>query len=230
VPNEAAELLDPEGADRAARPFQDGRTAALLRLKLFVSLLRFFREGDRGGPPVEFRVPLANVLEEWPDDEKAFKLPAVAFLPGEGIEEPLGLGGPVVCESTVGKYGPGTVVEESGVYREDIGVEAWGGGKAERRGLMAGLKAAFTSGSSGYSIRLKLPDYLDQIATFTLTSSRYFEEPDAVKGRRRASLTLAMSVPAVRLVRYPTLRTFVGVSVRDRGFCEDGEAVAEVEV
>lgn len=230
MPNEAAELLVPEGAFLAARPFQDGRTAALLRLRLFISLCRFFREGDRGGPPVEFRVPIANVHEEWPDDEKTLKLPAIANIPGEGVSEALGLGGPVVCEETVGKYGPGTVIEEAGVYREDIGVEAWGAGKAERRGLMAGLRAAFTSGASGYAIRLKLPDYFDQIATFSLMSSRYFEEPDAVKGRRRASFTLALSVPEVRLVSYPTLRTFVEVAVADRGFCGAGEIVIETEV
>ena len=227
MPNEAAELLVPPGADLAARAFQDGRTVALLRLRLFVSLLRFFREGDRGGPPVEFRVPLANVHEEWPDDEVTFKQAAVAFLPGEGLDEGLALGQPVACEETVGKYGPGTVLEESGVYREDIGVEAWGRGKAERRGLIAGLKAAFPGGQA---VRLKLPDYFDQIATFTRTSSRYFEEPDAVKGRRRGSLTLALTVPDVRLVRYPTLRTFVEVSVRDRGFCGAAEADVEVEL
>lgn len=229
--NAAPELLTPEGAPLVPGRFLDARSAALLRLKLYVSLLRFFREGDRGAPPAEFRVPLANVLEEWPDAEKDLKLPAVAFGAGPGLHEAVALGPPVLCEESVGVYGPGTALEQTGVYRETLGVEAWGAnGKAERRGLLAGLKLAFQGGEGSAAIRMRLPDYWDQIATFLLEESQYFDEPDVIRGRRRGMLRLVMTVPEVRLVRYPSLRVLVEVRVRDRGECGDGETIVDVEV
>lgn len=218
--NAASELLFPEGVALADRPTQDARTAALDRLKLFVSLLRFFRRGDRGGAPCEFRVPLENVLEEWPDAEKDLKLPSVAFLAGPGIHEAVSLGPPVLCEESVGVYGPGTALEQTGVYREQLGVEAWAHGKAERRGLIAGLQLAFTSAPGSYAIRTKLPAYYDQIATFMLDETVYSDDPDVVRGRRRGTLRVTMLVPEVRLVRYPELRPLVEVVVADRGFCD----------
>ena len=218
--NEASELLFPEGVALAGHPTQDARTAALDRLKLFVSLLRFFRKGDRGGPPYEFRVPLENVLEEWPDAEKDLKLPSVAFLAGPGIHEAVSLGPPVACEESVDVYGPGTVLEQTGVYREQLGVEAWTHGKAERRGLIAGLQLAFTSAPGSYAIRMKLPAYYGQVATFLLDETVYADDPDVVRGRRRASLRVTMTVPEVRLVRYPILRPLVEVVVADRGLCD----------
>jgi hypothetical protein len=229
VPNAASELLTPEGAALASRLFLDARTAALLRLRLYISLLRLFREGDRGGPPVEFRVPIENVHEEWPDSEKDLKLPAVAFLPGPGQHVALALGTPIVCEESVGVYGPNTALEQTGEYREQLTVEAWAHGKAERRGLVAGLKAAFTAGGASYAIRMRLPDYFDQIATFTLDESQYTDDPDVIRGRRRALLKLTMVVPEVRLVSYPTLRVIVEVRVGDRGYCDAGEVIFETE-
>lgn len=228
MPNEAAELLSPPGAAFVGSPTLDARTAALLRLKLFVSLLRFFRAGDRGGPPAEFRVPLDNVLEEWPDAEKDLKLPAFAFLPGPGISEGIALGGPLLCEESVGRYGPNTALEQTGVYREQLTIEAWSSPKAERRGLVAGLKLALLSGAG--TIRMRLPDYYDQIATFLLEETLYVDDPDVIRGRRRAQLKVAMTVPEVRLVSYPTLRVIVEVRVRDRGDCGEGEVIVETEV
>lgn len=227
--NAASELLFPEGVALADRPTQDARSAAFDRLKLFVSLLRFFRKGDKGGAPYEFRVPLENVLEEWPDAEKDLKLPSVAFIAGPGIHEPLALGPPVICEESVGVFGPNTALEQTGVYREQIGVEAWAHGKAERRALVAGLQLAFTSAPGSYAIRMKLPAYYGQIATFVLDETVYADDPDVVRGRRRASLRVTMTVPEVRLVRYPDLRVFVEVVVADRGECP-GEIVLETEI
>lgn len=227
--NAASELLFPPGVSLADRPTQDARSAALDRLKHFVSLLRFFRKGDRGGPPVEFRVPFENVLEEWPDAEKDLRLPAVAFLAGPGIEEAVGLGAPLPCEESVGRYGPGTVLEQTDVYVEQLGVEAWAHSKAERRALLAGLKLAFRSAPGSTAIRMRLPAYYDQIATFMLDETVYSDDPDVIKGRRRGILRVTMSVPEVRLVRYLDLRVAVSVEVADRGECS-GEVVLDVEV
>ncbi len=225
--NAAAELLIPEGVAIVARQHLDARTAALLRLRLFISLLRCFRQGDRGAPPVEFRVPIANIHEEWPDDEIELKLPAVAFLPGPGSHSPIGLGEPEACEESLDVFAPNTVLEQTGEYREQIGVEAWAHGKAERRGLVAALKQAFTSAEGSYAIRMRLPDYYDQIATFVLDESLYVDEPDVVRGRRRALLRTTLIVPEVRLVSYPLMIPIVGLYVADRGYCE-GDGVTTV--
>jgi hypothetical protein len=222
----APELLFPEGVELAGHPTQDARTAALDRLKLYVSLLRFFRKGDKGGPPVEFRVPLENVLEEWPDADKDLRLPAVAFLAAPGVHEPVGLGPPVLCEESVGVFGPNTALEQTGTYREELGIEAWAHGKAERRALVAGLQLAMTGAAGSYAIRMKLPAYYGQIATFVLDETVYSDDPDVARGRRRAILRVTMTVPEVRLVRYPDLRVLVEVVVADRGRCGDPIAVA----
>lgn len=228
--NAAQELLEPPGVAAVLPLAIDGRTAALRRLALFISLLRLWREGDRGGPPVEFRVPLENVLTDWPDSEKDFRLPAVAFAPGAGQHVALGLGGGIVCEESVGKFGPNTVVEQLGEYVEQLSIEAWGHSRAERAGVVAGLKAAFQSAAASYAIRLRLPDYFDQIATFVFDESAYVEEPDAIRGRRRALLKTTLRVPDVRLVAYPSLRPIVEIQVADRGHCADPNEIVEIEI
>ena len=227
--NASNELLFPEGITPFDRPTLDARTAGLLRLKLYFSLLRFFRAGDRGGPPEEFRVPIANILEEWPDAEKDLKLPAISFIAAPGLHTAIALGGPVLCEDSVGIFGPNTALEQTALYQEQFVIETWASVKSERRALVAGLQLAMWSSPDSYAIRMKLPDYYRQIATYVLDETLYVDDIDVIKGRRRAQLKVTMTIPEVRLVHYPSLRVIVGVEVNDRGFC-DSEVVIETEV
>lgn len=196
-------------------PAVDARTVALARFKVFCSLLDFARVGDSGGPSKSFRVPKENVLDEWPDEPKDLRLPAIAFTSARGTNQAIALGGPEPIEETMDVYGKGTVLYRLGEYVETLTVEVWGSHKAERRALMAGLEAALRADEDTLSTRLSLPDYFDRVAEFTQVDSQYVDEPDIVRGRRRGQLFVELRVPEVRLGTYVKMTPQVVVAVAD---------------
>ena len=196
-------------------PSLDARTHALKTLKQYISLLVFGRTGDAGGPPKVFRIDPANIHEEQPDDPAALKFPAVAFLPAPGEHEEFGLGPPRFLEDSVDVYGQGTVLVYMSDYVEQLVVETWGSHKAERRALLAGLELAFRCYDGSYATMFKLPDYYNQIARVWVETTRYIDDPDIVRGRRRGQLVLWLVVPEVQLVRYVKLRPTVSVEAYD---------------
>jgi hypothetical protein len=148
---------------------------------------------------IPFQVPIANILIEQPDDPKVLKFPSIAFLPGVGSNEPIGLGPPKIMEETVDKFGDGTALVLASEFSEVFIVEVWASTRAERRALVAGISVALRSVEESYSTRIMLPDYYDQIAEFWLVETRYIDDPDVVRGRRRAHLMVGMRVPEVHL-------------------------------
>jgi hypothetical protein len=207
-------------------PTTDARSAALGRLKLYVSLLRFRRAGDKGGAPIEFRVRPEDVLTEWPDNNHELHLPSVAFLPAPGELQAPALGPPRELEETVDEFGEGTVLVYESDYVETFTVEVWGASRAERRALVAGLKAALV-GEASQALAMVLRDYYGQIATFLLLGAQNFDDPDVARNRRRAGLSVQLTVPEVRLARYPVLRPAESVLVLEPSYCATVERPPE---
>lgn len=199
----------------AALPDADARTMALRRFRDFCSRLDFARIGDSGGGPKTFRVPRDNVLVEWPDDPKDLRMPAIGVVPARGQAQAVALGPPDPIEDSVDVYGRGTVLYTLGEYVETLTVEVWGSHKAERSSLVAGLGAALRASEESLSLRLRLPDYFGQVAEFSFTEVQYVDEPDVVRGRRRAQLFVELRVPEVRLGTYSRLLPRVVVAVAD---------------
>lgn len=217
----ASELIDsPIGQVYPPRPEQplpdfDARTHALRRLREFLSVLDLHRTNTKGAPPIKYRIPIANIHLEQPDSVVDLKFPGVAFLPGRATHEAYGLGAPDICEGTLDVYGVGTALAVLSDHVEQFTVELWASGRAERRSMVAGISTAMRSSATSYSIRLTLPSYFNQVASFALDSTQYIDDPDVVRGRRRAHLLVTMSVPEVALVNVERLHPLLAVEVTE---------------
>lgn len=196
---------------RAEKPLPDTdtRTIGLRRLAQFLSLLRFNRRGTIPGQPIEFKVAPENIHIEQPDSEKELKFPAIGILPGRGSTEPMGIGPAKVLEETWNQYQLGTVLVLQGEYIEDITIEVWGTHRAERRALIAGISAALRSSDDSYSTRIRLPEYYDQVVSFSLEGQQHIDDADVVRGRRRGFLFVTMRLPEVQLINVNPLNPFV---------------------
>lgn len=213
--NEPGALLTHEPPRHAEDQTEDGRTHALYRLRLYISLLLFYRRGDRGGPPVPFRVPIENIHVEQPDDVKDLKLPAIAFLSAPAKHEERGLGPPTIDEASADAGG--TALAHASDHVEMLAVEVMSAYPAERRALLAGLRRALRASDRSYGIAMRLPSYHGAIAQFWLDESQPVDDPDVVRGRRRALLRVWLTVPELSLVRVPRMSPVASVVVREAG-------------
>lgn len=204
----------------------DARHVALETLRTYLSRCNFARTGASGTDQVEvFRVPYDSIFTEQPDSIVDLPMPALTFVAGEGVHEPYGLGPPQLIEETADQYGKGLVLVALAEYVEEFNLETWSEYRAERRALVAGLLEAFTPLEETWSLRLKLPDYFDQVANFEFKSTRLVEDLSD-KNRRRSQIRVQLRVPEVALVRYVRLeRVLADVEVIDRQV----EALAELQ-
>lgn len=193
----------------------DGRTIALETLKTFVSLCEFSRTGPSGEAAKVYRLPRENFFPEQPDEVENLPMPSIGVLAGEGAEDSYVLGPPRYIEETADVYGPGTAVVWVGSYIEEMNFEIWAANKADRRSMVVGMQDVLTYCEESGNLRLKLPKYFDQIAIFTLLGTRYIDDTDTIRKRRRAHLRVQLEVPRVKLARYKTLITNVAVVAVD---------------
>lgn len=193
----------------------DPRTHALERFREYITLLDFSRTGPKDMPAIVYRLPKTSVHIEQPDEPDNLTMPAIAFLPGDGTFETFGLGPPKMLEDTADVYGLGLVLVVKHDLVEDFIIEVWGATRAERRSLVAGLTEALTAIDESYSTRLTLPAYFDQVAEFTLNGVRYIDDPDVIRGRRRAHVKVNLRVPEVQLVAYRPMEAQVIVETCD---------------
>jgi hypothetical protein len=202
----------PPGPTRPLPDF-DARTHAVRRLCDFVALLDFSRTGSVPGQQIAYRIPREQCFEEQPDDPTLLKFPSVAVLPGRGVHDNWRLGPVDLVDDTRDKYGRGTALADLGEYVEPLMLEAWGNNPAERRSVLAGVEAVVRLGQRSSALRLSLPGYFDQVATFALNESQYVDDPDVVRGRRRGQVLLELRVREVLLVDAVTLRPYVASDV-----------------
>lgn len=184
-----------------------GREHALRALKRFMACIVFERRGARNQPPIRFMVPSTEINIYEPDDVKNVEMPfTIGVHPGLGSHEAFTLGPAAVDESTMDKYGVGTVLVDRSEYDEQIQIELLSSKHAMLVALECGLSEAFTTWQDSYALRLRLPDYYDQVATFELVTTQYQDDGGAFKNRRRCLLGVNMAVPEVSLVRYKPFR------------------------
>lgn len=202
-------------------PSADGRTACLRVLKRFIAELTFFREGDvdrttkQRGAPIAFQLPLDNIHIEWPDDETslATAIPSIVFLSGGTASyDTIGFTG-YVDEATKDIYGKGTVVSWMSEYVESLAVDIWCATKQQRRSILAGLEAALSPTEQMYGLRFRVPDYFNQLVSFSADSREIFDEADNANNRRRARITLDFRFTQVALVNYGPLTVVAEVAV-----------------
>jgi len=161
--------------------------------------------GGPPGPPAAFRIPRSHLLDEWPDALKSLTFPSIVVLPGDPVIIPRGLANSV-DESTHDTFGRGTAVLPLHEHQERIVLEIWATTRFQRAAIVAGLQRAFDPAEEMSGIRITLPDYLGQVARFTLEGDARLDDDDSPKRRRRARLTSHRDRLAWRRPRQPCRR------------------------
>lgn len=182
-------------------PATDARTAALRILRRYISELTFLRENKEGQPSIPIRIPAERIHIEWPDEEnETGSLPAVAFISGSAAEyQPVGL----ACwidEDSWNKFGRNTGLNVSSNVVETVNIEILASTKHERRAIAEGIKTALLPTEFMYGLRFKVPDYYDQVVTFSVQRKTIVEVEDSAKGRRLARIEVEMSFYDVQLI------------------------------
>jgi hypothetical protein len=189
-------------------PDRGGRECALEELRAWIAALEFRRTMADGQDPQRWRLPADRIHLYWPDDPEEMALPAVAILPGETAHEPFGLGPASLIEESVDVFERGKALVLLADYVERVSIEVWAAHAAARRAVVAGIQTALQATDSTTALRLVLPGYFGQVASYALVDGPgYFEEADAVRGRRRAQVPIEMRVPEVALVDVRRLQT-----------------------
>lgn len=187
-------------------PLVDGRTTALRILKKYLREITFYRHGGYDEnkvekPPIAWRLAERDIHIEWPDAPEDVHLPAVAFLSSSPAEyDAIGMTS-YVDESTLDKYGAGTVIFWCSEYIETFQIELWCETKAQRRAMLVGMEKAMTPLEYMAGIRFRMPDYYDQLVCFSLNSRTLVDDENATKNRRKAILDVEMRFNVVAL--YP---------------------------
>ncbi len=196
-------------------PHMDAREHALRRLREYLSLLVFSRTGESAdASPIRFSVPIKSIHTEMPDEPQGMHYPGIGMIGARGAHDAPGLGPLAPFDETLDVYGPGTVLLWLGEYTETIQLEIFASFPAERRALLVGITSALRINQWTYTLHLSLPSYYDQTASFVLIDSTRIDDPDVIKGRRRALIGVQLTVPEVLLVNTVTMQPLLQVVVQ----------------
>lgn len=187
-------------------PSYDARGAALKQFRAFLHELVFERAAGPGNPSVKFQVPLSSIHISQPDDGKPAAMPGFGIVPSQGVSESFGLGPADVDDESFERFAPGTALLVESDYTEDFVLECWGSKQAERRALVAGVKTAMRRNQDSYALRLRLPNYFDQVASFELLDTLYVDGDEVARNRRRALVTIRLNVAEVSLINMVRMR------------------------
>lgn len=211
--------------DRQLADF-DARHIALETLRTYISLLTFAQTGTENGAATAYRLPRTSIWTEQPDSIKDMSFPAIGVVANEGVYDTYGLGPAQLDETSVDKYALGKALLELGTYTEEFALEVWGDLPPQRRSIVAGLREAFQPFQETTALRLRMPDYYDQVAVFTLMGTRYVDDPMSADGRRRALMRVEMVVPEVALVSVVRGQVFIDVETVDSAYLAQVELQA----
>lgn len=189
-------------------PAASARDVGLDAFASWIATLRFLRAGNRGGPPIPFRIPKARVHTEQPDSVEDLKFPSAVFIPQRG-QYVRGLGGGELLDETIDVYGKGSAVLLLGQYTELMAIESWSSKRAERRAIIAALETAMMLGEGSMALRLALPGYFDSTVVLSLEEQERIDDLDTARNRRKGRLYVQMTIPVARLVNAITLLPYV---------------------
>lgn len=195
-------------------PDIDARTHALRQLGVWLCSLRYMRTMARGQPAQPFYLTEDRVFIEQPDNVEGLDFPAFGMLPGRGAYLPRGLGGAEPIDSTLGIAGPGTALIVPFDYQETFTLEGWGSKMSERRSLVAAVETAISGYEGTTDLRIVLPAYFNQVATFAIQERENIDDLDIVRGRRKVHLTLQLTVPLVQVRRFAMLQVAVQLGLQ----------------
>lgn len=185
----------------------DGRTAALRSLRRYIAELTFYRKGAQGGPNIKFQIKPERFLIEVPDRPVDLQLPALAAVPaGIANYESLGIGSSFFDERTRDKYGKGTVIQRMAQYIEVFQLVVIAGARAERRSLMQGLETQLSPTEFFAGLKLRMPEYYNRIACFTLNTRSLLDSEESNEGRRLGQLGIELRFETVALTNYAELQ------------------------
>ncbi len=194
----------------------DARHVALETFKLYINRLTFSRTGEPGAPSVPYRIGLDRIHTEQPNDPTILRFPSISMIGSEAEVDTYGLGPPQMDEATADVFGAGTVLVSLSEHVEELNVELWADEIPQRRSLVSGMHEAMMPLETSASLMLKLPSYYDRVASFSLMGVTYIDDPDVIRGRRRAQLRVLLNVPTVALVNYtPWVGAYLELDVVD---------------
>lgn len=218
----------PPVPDQPIRVTNDFRTAALSRLKQYLSEIIFYRSGGINpttqGPnaPIPFQIPAEDILIGWPDNERELLMPSLVFIALEpGVYSIVGLGQQVIEESR-NKYGYNTALQNMSNYVEKFAIEIWSSKKAEERCILAGIEYAMNPVQNNRGVRFRVPEYYDSTVEFTFETREIFDDENVVRNRRRSRVYITMEFRIVALIKVNELITQYTVAV---DYCNDGTPV-----
>lgn len=187
-------------------PKLDARTIALKAFAEFLGEIQFTDTRAEGGD-VPYRIPRDRILVDEPDDANTANVfPRLVLMPGEAQYLPFGTV-PDYFEETRDLYGLGTVVACAHEYEEMVALEVWATTRAQRRMLASGIEQILaTPIEEAPWVRLNPPGLFGETASFRLVRRQNVDDEDAMRRRRKATLTIELRVNLVRLVNYQVLR------------------------
>lgn len=207
-------LVYPPRSDAPGLPDIGGREASLRQLKRFIAALPFMR--SMAGPPQPFRVPETQIFVYQPDNIVELNtLPTIAFLPARAnnVTDNSWLGPAIELEESADVYAPGTSLFSIGDHLEIFTIEVVADKHSIRRAIIEGLKQVFRSSDDTAALRLSVPDYFNQAATFTLIDTEYIDDQYVVQNRRKAHLYVELYLSEVGLFNTVNLHPYVQVNV-----------------
>ena len=192
---------------------EDGRTIALRTLAKYIAALNFYRPGNAaGGPPIRFNIPEENFFIEWSDAKQSMPFPSIAVVHDTANYDVIGLVS-YVEEDSLNVFAPNTVVQWQSEYIENIQLEIWCNYKAERRAILSGIETAMSPTEQTSGVRFRMPNYYNQLVCFTLNTRKLIDEPDSMRGRRRATLGIEMRFNIVVLIQATTMTPRITTNV-----------------
>lgn len=171
-----------------------------------------YMTGLVGELPGGRRTTLRRVLDHYAEPEEVAEFPTgVVWSPSVGTYDSSRFTPSATSESRVpdGRY-----IIQATEYKLDLLMEVWATDEKERMALIAAVEDAMVPVDWMFGCRLELPHYFNMRADYQLISMGYEDTAESASRRyRKATFTVASSIPVARLSKLPTLKPRVEVEV-----------------
>lgn len=174
----------------------DARTAVTRGLKEYITGLRWEAPGGR-------LLKFEATYDTWPQAEKDIVFPsALVAVEGPGNYDASKFT-PGVMAKPVDGYG----IVQTAEFVADIKIGVWGTDNKARMGLVSMLEAFLSPTEFMYGLRLELPHYFNNRATYEPMTMAYEDSSEASIRRHRISVIMVRSsMSMLRLVQLPAMK------------------------